>query len=314
MRSLTLDLGGPVHLADFGGEGRPMLLVHGLGGSHVNWLSVGPELAEGHRVLALDLPGFGLSPAAGRTSTLPQSIAALHRVVRHLGEPVVLMGNSMGGLISLGLAASRPDEVAALVLVSPALPQPGRRFGIESLLREYVLVSFPAIATWRLRSAVAAGRVDGVVRAILQQCTVDLDRVDPAVLEAHYELERRRVEHPGWHEPLDQAIRSLLRTLAERSLIERWIRTVTVPTLLTHGARDRVVSVRAAKAAADLRPDWDFHLFEDIGHVPQLEAPQQFVGIVRGWLDGRRGAEELTRLAGRGRPRRSEPAAPAATH
>ena len=285
MRSITLAVDGPLHLADFGGHGRLMLLVHGLGGSHANWLSVGPVLAGRHRVLAVDLPGFGLSPAAGRRSTLPQSIRVLHRVVGEVGGRAILVGNSMGGLASLGLAAASSDHVAGLVMVSPALPQPSRTFTLEALARQYLFLYVPAVATWRLRSTISKAGAEAVVRAVLRTCTVDLDRIDPEVLEAHVALEQQRIAHPGWHEPLHDALGSLLRTLAERSTVQRWISRVTVPTLLTHGECDRVVSVRASRAAAGLRPDWTFHEFEGVGHVPQLEAPAALVDVVDQWVE-----------------------------
>jgi len=63
MRELDVELNGPVHYADFGGQGKPILLIHGLAGSRLNWLSVAPALAEDHRVFALDLIG---SPASRR--------------------------------------------------------------------------------------------------------------------------------------------------------------------------------------------------------------------------------------------------------
>ncbi|MGI9609095.1 MAG: alpha/beta fold hydrolase, partial [Acidimicrobiia bacterium] len=65
-----IDLDGPVHYADYGGDGSPMVLVHGLGGSHLNWLHVAHRLAERHRVVAVDLAGFGLTPPAGRKATV----------------------------------------------------------------------------------------------------------------------------------------------------------------------------------------------------------------------------------------------------
>ncbi len=58
----TADLNGPVKYVDFGGKGPPMVLVHGLGGSSVNWFAVGGGLARDHHVYAIDLPGFGRSP------------------------------------------------------------------------------------------------------------------------------------------------------------------------------------------------------------------------------------------------------------
>jgi len=74
---LDVDLDGQVHYADFGGHGKPIVLIHGLGGSRLNWLAVAPGLAEDNRVYAIDLIGHGLTPRAGRKATL-----ANHRTER----------------------------------------------------------------------------------------------------------------------------------------------------------------------------------------------------------------------------------------
>ena len=79
MRSLTADLDGPVHYVDFGGTGRPIVLVHGLGGSHLNWLPVGERLAAHGRVLAIDLAGHGRTPSLGRTATVGANTRLLGR-------------------------------------------------------------------------------------------------------------------------------------------------------------------------------------------------------------------------------------------
>ena len=81
MEHRTVDLDGPVHYADFGGTGRPVVLVHGLGGSYANWLAVGPRLAALGRVYALDLAGHGLTPSLGRTGSHAQP--PLSVCVRH---------------------------------------------------------------------------------------------------------------------------------------------------------------------------------------------------------------------------------------
>jgi pimeloyl-ACP methyl ester carboxylesterase len=70
MISRTLDLGGPLHYQDFGGTGPTMVLVHGLGGSHLNWMMVGERLARRARVLVPDLAGFGRTPLAGRSASV----------------------------------------------------------------------------------------------------------------------------------------------------------------------------------------------------------------------------------------------------
>ena len=125
MWSATIDVDGPVHLAEWGSGPARIVLVHGLGGSHLNWMRVAPQLTRYGRVLALDLPGFGLTPVNGRLATVPAYAALLDRVIdQTCTEPVVLVGNSMGGLIALTEASLHPARVAGLVLVELGPAQP----------------------------------------------------------------------------------------------------------------------------------------------------------------------------------------------
>jgi len=127
VRELEVDLDGPVHYADHGGHGRPIVLVHGLGGSRLNWLAVAPGLAQDHRVFALDLIGHGLTPRAGRKATLANHRRLIDGFIEKIaGEPAVLVGNSTGGHLSILEAALRPENVAGLILVDPAVPIPVR--------------------------------------------------------------------------------------------------------------------------------------------------------------------------------------------
>src|SRR6266568_5713436 len=126
MERRTADLGGPVYYLEFPGpsKGPTFVLVHGLGGSHANWLALAPMLAQRGRVLALDLPGFGLSPLAGRKATMSSSRSIIARFIQDIAAtPVVLMGNSMGGAVSVSQAVADPDSVRGLVLIAPALPR-----------------------------------------------------------------------------------------------------------------------------------------------------------------------------------------------
>src|SRR5690242_7458182 len=117
------DLGGPVHFVDHGGSGLPVVLVHGLGGSHLDWLNVAGPLGRHGRVLALDLVGFGRTPPEGRSADVWAQRDLLVRFVREVaGSPAVLVGNSMGGLLTVMAAAEYPDDVAGAVLVDPAVP------------------------------------------------------------------------------------------------------------------------------------------------------------------------------------------------
>ncbi len=119
------DLTGPVRYLDFGGppDGPVIVCVHGLGGSAVNWTAIAPLLTGTCRVLAPDLAGHGLTQSLGRGTDVASNRALLHRFIRSAADgPVILMGNSMGGMISLLEASAAPASVAGLVLLDPALP------------------------------------------------------------------------------------------------------------------------------------------------------------------------------------------------
>ena len=116
---------GTVNVYDYGGTGPLLLLVHGLGGSVANWDAVAPALTNHGHVLALDLPGFGLSPP-GTDWSLETHQTAIVELIEHLGAPALLMGNSMGGLLSEMVAARRPGDVARSVASADLI---GRELG-----------------------------------------------------------------------------------------------------------------------------------------------------------------------------------------
>src|SRR5207244_1345774 len=98
--------GIPVHSIDHGGSGPILVLVHGLGGAAINWMTAGPILAERARVVAVDLAGFGRTPSLGRPTTVEANAELLVGFVsRVFAGPVILVGNSMGGMVSMIAAA-----------------------------------------------------------------------------------------------------------------------------------------------------------------------------------------------------------------
>ena len=103
----------------------PILLVHGLGGSTVNWELVGGHFADalGTTVTAIDLPGFGRTRSESGSPTFDVHARLLAAFLEARG-PAVVVGNSMGGALGVALAASRPELVPGLVLVNAALPRP----------------------------------------------------------------------------------------------------------------------------------------------------------------------------------------------
>src|SRR3954453_21725844 len=112
--SRTVDLGGPVHFVDHGGRpgGATVVLVHGLGGSHLNWDLFAPLLTPHARVLSLDLPGFGGSEPDTRAATGAANVAVLDRFRREVARgPVVLVGTPIGGMISIPTTAAASQLV-----------------------------------------------------------------------------------------------------------------------------------------------------------------------------------------------------------
>ncbi len=295
-RSHTADIDGPVHYVDFGGTGTPLVLVHGLGGSHLNWMLVAPQLAEHHRVIAIDLVGFGLTPPAGRTSRIDDQVALLGRFIEGVvGEPVVLIGNSMGGMVSALTTARHPSTVAALVLVDPALaPRDRVSFADLGNIRYLAAPLLPGIGPRLMERTRNATTPEAYIRESTEYVTARPDTIPPAYLEAGAALEAERREMPWVVPSFVEAARSIARTLAPRGGYLTEIHSIGAPTLLIQGDADRLVSVASGRWLAAQRPDWRYEELPDIGHVAMIEVPDQFVELVTSFLtaDGVGAAEE----------------------
>jgi pimeloyl-ACP methyl ester carboxylesterase len=286
VRHRTADLDGPVHYADFGGSGRPIVLVHGLGGSYANWLSVGDRLAAHGRVLALDLAGHGRTGLLGRSARIGANRRLLGRFLDEVArEPAVLMGNSMGGYLSLAEAAAEPGRVSSLVLVDPAVPLASANLDWQ-VLAFFAGFALPVVGEALVRRRARLG-AERIVRDMLALCCVDVSRVAPDVLEAHVELSRERLASG---EVAGQAFlvahRSLMARLARRRRFFEMVAGIRAGALVVQGARDRLVRVDAVRALWAARPGWRLEILDDVGHVPQLEAPERFLAVVEPWLAG----------------------------
>ena len=284
MRHKVANVDGPVHYLDFGGAGRPLLMVHGLGGSALNWMAVGPRIATSHRALALDLAGFGQTPLHGRTATVGANTALVHEFIEKvIGESVVLVGNSMGGHIAVLEAAAHADSVHSLVLVDPAIPGPHVRRPQPLMLGAMAALSIPGLAQTLLDRRVRALGPEGLVKQTLALVCADPSRVDPQVVEAHVQLTRER-EHLGRQNAraFVQASRSIGLRMANPAFWSR-VASVTAPTLVIHGSLDRLIPVAAARDMCRRRPDWELKILEGVGHVPMMETPNLFLDALNEW-------------------------------
>lgn len=286
--SRMVDLDGPTHYLDFGGPaGAPLIVaVHGLGGAAWNWLAVAPLLTTKCRMIAVDLAGHGESPRVMRSTTVRANRRLLDRFLREVvKEPVVLMGNSMGGLITMLQTAATPDLIEGAILVNPAMPGPILRSVDRRTALQFAIVALPKIGEAAMARRRGQQTVAQQVRETLQMCTVDLSRVPQDVIDTGIaSIESRR---PGDFAPADIMIagRSLIRLLSRPQALKRRVATITGPVLLLHGDKDRLVSVKVARAAAKSFPAWRYEEATDIGHVPMLEAADWTAAKVLAWLE-----------------------------
>ena len=286
MRHRTVDLDGPVHYVDFGGDGQPLLMIHGLTGSALNWMAVGAELSKNHHALALDLAGFGRTPLFRRSAALGSNASLVHSFVEQvIGEPAILMGNSMGGHIAIIEAADHPQSVTRLVLVDPAIPGVQIRRPEPGMLGFAAALSIPGglgeiVADRQARELGA----EQLTKRIISVVAADPTRIDSAMLEAHVQLTRERANLGRQNSrAFLQASRSLGFRMADPRFWNK-VKKVQAPALVIHGELDRLIPVIAVRDLIKRRPDWKLEVLEGVGHVPMMETPELFLRVVNQWL------------------------------
>jgi pimeloyl-ACP methyl ester carboxylesterase len=280
------DIDGPVHYVDFGGpaDGPPMVMVHGLGGSHLDWSLLAPRLTSAFRVTVPDLLGYGLTTPDHRTSTVEANTDLIHRFIRSVTDgPVVLVGNSMGGLIAARQAARNPETVEKLILIDPALPLvPRSRLDVAAAMifgRLALPLGRPILAL-RRRGRTARQQV----REAYDRCCVDPSRVPESLIVALAELIEHREGLPGVDDAFLASARTLLAINNGRRAAWAALHEIKAPVLLIHGEQDRLVSVGSAREAARRFPQWTVDVLPGLGHLPQIEAPDRVASRVRNWL------------------------------
>lgn len=274
---------GPLFVRDFGGDGSDAVGVHGLGGSHLNWVPPAPYLIELGRFSAFDLPGFGYSPPH-RSHSIGEHVKVTIEFLKTLSSEVLLIGNSMGGLISLLVAAERPDLLRGLVLLAPAAPprwddpRIDREVAKRLLIQGVPLVGGAFVGRY-WRSTSAAQQIRDTIAIVCHHP----DRIPEDVLPDAVALAEARRRQPWAIEAMVRSGRSTGSFLARRRQFYQAVERVTTPTLVIQGAHDRVVAGSGPERMVKLRPDWSHIVMEDAGHCPQLEAPEQFADLVKGW-------------------------------
>lgn len=284
MKSHFIDVGGPTHYQEFEGDGPPLVLVHGIGASYLSWQPVVEMFAENHRVLVPDLVGFGFTPPHGRKTTVQRNALLLIEMLELLADgPVTLIGNSMGGLVSMLAAVKQPAAIDRLILVNPALPV----ISLRSITRDSQRLVLPLLpilgspaARYYYHERTPEQEVDDTLELVLS----DGAPIDPMYRAAAIEMARARREMEWAVPSFTDAARSIAVELASPRRFRKLLHQVSQPTLLIHGTEDRVVPPVSAEWAARERPDWDYEMIQGMGHTPQIEDPERFVGLVEEWI------------------------------
>jgi pimeloyl-ACP methyl ester carboxylesterase len=284
--SKVANLGGPVHWVDFGGpaDGPRLLFVHGLGGSHVNWVQLATNLRDTYRIAVIDLPGFGLTQSAGRDTGVRSQAGIVTRFMREvLREPVVLVGNSMGGMISVLVAGAEPERVRAVALIDPALPLPRRRPDPQVAV-SFGLYAIPVVGERFLERMRGRWNDRQLVTGTVKLCFADPSRSDPAVFDASVTLTAYRRSLSGLDRDFVRAARSVLAMLRRPGRYAELLHALRPPVLLVHGEDDRLVHIDAARRVARTNPEWQTLFLPGVGHTPQLEVPDQVLETLTPWL------------------------------
>jgi 4,5:9,10-diseco-3-hydroxy-5,9,17-trioxoandrosta-1(10),2-diene-4-oate hydrolase len=253
------------------GEGEPaVVFVHGLAGSWQNWLENVPHFAAaGHRVIAFDLPGFGVSDEPGEKISIPGYGRLVDTLLDRLGVgPAVLVGNSMGGFIAAEVAIQYPARVQRLVLVSAAgltveYQRHERALGALRYARRLLLAWGGFVGS---RSDAIARR-PRARRTLMRLVVHDADRLPAPLIAEQF----RGAGSPGFVDALD--------ALTDYPIRAR-LREISCPTLIVWGTDDKLVPVRDAAEFARLIPDARKVVWAQTGHVPMLERPAAFNAVV----------------------------------
>jgi pimeloyl-ACP methyl ester carboxylesterase len=285
--SRWLDLDGPVHYVEWDGPPeRTFVLVHGLGGSTLSWYAVGPLLARHGRVLALDLVGFGRTPRAERRSRVSVQRRLVSRFIdATVGDPsVVLAGTSMGGAIAMLEAGLEPSRVEGLVLSNSVFPWVWGAYPAPVVMAGFGVYQLPRVGEWLSRQRLRGVSPERAVRAGLMVIAADASRIDRDLIEAHVEQLMRQRDDVDAGPAFLEAARSLMALGRRPGTARRILDGVKCPVLVIHGRRDRLVPYRFAEQAVDDRPGWVLATLHDVGHIPQMEAPERWITAVERWL------------------------------
>jgi pimeloyl-ACP methyl ester carboxylesterase len=253
-----------------GGEGEPVILLHGPGEYAAKWLGVIPELVRTHCVIAPDLPGHGASGLFEGPPDAARVLGWLDDLIEcTCARPPTVVGQILGGAIAARFAIDRPERLRRLVLVDAlglAPFQPAPEFGAALT----AFLSHPSESTHD---------------ALWSRCAFDLEALRRRLGERWESLKAYNLDRAGVMalKPLQQA---LMAEFGFPAIAPADLARISVPVALIWGRHDLATSLQVAEAAS-ARYGWPLHVVEDAADDPPIEQPEAFVRALRAVLEDR---------------------------
>ncbi len=259
-----------VHYRDEGPrqDSVPLVLLHGTGSSLYTWDDWTAALKKNHRVIRLDLPGFGLTgPHPDGKYTLDFYVNFLHQFVTQMKiKRCILAGNSLGGEITWQYALRYPREVHKMILIGAA----GYPVKSKNVPLPYIILRMPV-----LREAAKKNTPKEVIRRSLNYLYADTTRVTDSLVTLYYDLTRREGNR--------EALTDRMESIGEEGPWQQ-IPTIQTPTLLLWGQQDQLIPVLNGRRFDKDLPNSQLVVIPDAGHMPMEEVPEASLIAVKGFL------------------------------
>jgi pimeloyl-ACP methyl ester carboxylesterase len=272
-------IGGPCDSADITlyseeyGEGDPILFMHGLGMSSFTWRHLSEPLARRHRVILVDLKGFGNSPKPhdDEYTIYDQARLICRLVLDHDLNNLTLVGNSLGGgvalVTALYLSAHAPERLERLVL-------------IDTIAYPQEMPLFVKLLTTPVLGPLVVATVPNTlqVRTIMRLAYFD----DEAVPEEAVERYAAVLNKPGARQALVRTARQIIPSDLDR-LTARYSE-IGSPTLILWGQQDAIVPLDVGRRLQDAIPNSQLVILPDTGHIPQEERPRATLAEIEAFV------------------------------
>jgi len=247
-----------------GGDGPPVVLLHGPSGYAAHWMGVIPGLVGQYRVIAPDLPGHGASPVVEGALDAEKVLAWLGELIRRTcATPPTLVGQLVGGAIALRFARAHAGRVRGLVLVDT--------FGLTALQ--------PLPEFGQALAAFAAQPTAATHRHLWGYCAFDPEALRARMGERWAPFEAYNIERASAPE-VQAAISALMAQFGVSPIEPRELQGIRVPTALIWGRNDLATPLAVAEAAA-ARYGWPLHVIENANDDPPVEQPEALLNVLR---------------------------------